>query len=168
MAEDKIFIQRFSGIIVGLVIFTILIIALAVSFQDPPDPADNPSQMTMAEDRIEPVAAVNTGDYEQPAAAAPAAIPADPGAEAPAVDAGDSAVAALDGEAVYNSVCAACHNAGVAGAPIPGSTMNERTEKGLDALVANAIDGIGIMPAKGGNSNLSDKEVRAAVEFMMQ
>lgn len=171
MADDKTFIKRFSSIILGLVIFTILIIVLAVSFQDPSDPADNPSQVTMAVERIAPVAAVNTGEYEQPELSAPPAVQAvtETISEALGEIIPDQAVAAnVDGEAVYNGICAACHNAGVAGAPVPGGTMNERTEKGLDALVANAIDGIGIMPAKGGNPSLSDDEIRAAVEFMMQ
>ena len=164
MADDKIFIKRFSGIIFGLFIFTILIIVLAVSFQNDPDPADNPSQLTNTEDRIAPVAAVNTGDYEQPASAAPAVAQNTPATgDAPAASDGP-----VDGEAIYNATCAACHNAGVAGAPIPGSTMNERTEKGMDALVANAIDGINVMPPRGGNASLSDEEVRAAVEYMMQ
>lgn len=158
MADDKTFIKRFSSIILGLVIFTILIIVLAVSFQNPSDPADNPSQMTNAEERIAPVAAVNTGEFEQPAAAE--------NVVAAATETADDGV--IDGEAIYNTTCSACHNAGVAGAPIPGSTMNERTEKGMDALVANAIDGLNVMPPRGGNASLSDDEIRAAVEFMMQ
>lgn len=163
MADDKTFLKRFSSIILGLVIFTVLIIVLAVSFQNPSDPADNPSQLTLAGERVAPVAAVNTGDYEQPAAPAQ-----------PAANGGSDTVAAadtggaIDGEAIYNTTCSACHSAGVAGAPIPGSTMNERTEKGLDALVANAIDGLNIMPPRGGNASLSDEEIRAAVEYMMQ
>ena len=33
-------------------------------------------------------------------------------------------------------------------------------------LVNNAIKGIGVMPAKGGNTSLSDAEVAAAVVWM--
>ena len=39
---------------------------------------------------------------------------------------------------------------------------------GLDSVVTNAINGIGMMPPKGGNASLSDAEVRAAVEYMME
>ena len=62
-----------------------------------------------------------------------------------------------------------CHDAGVAGAPIRGSEqMAERvSEKGLDTVVANAINGINVMPPKGGNPALSDEQIRAAVEFML-
>jgi cytochrome c5 len=62
----------------------------------------------------------------------------------------------------------ACHGAGVAGAPIPGSDpWQERASKGLDQLAYNAINGINAMPAKGGRMDLSDAEVTAAVEFML-
>ncbi|BBI54883.1 hypothetical protein HORIV_73040 [Vreelandella olivaria] len=42
-----------------------------------------------------------------------------------------------------------------------------RLEKGADELYASAINGIGAMPAKGGNPNLSDEEVMAIVDYMM-
>jgi cytochrome c5 len=34
-------------------------------------------------------------------------------------------------------------------------------------MVANAINGINVMPPKGGNPSLSDEQIRAAVEFML-
>lgn len=73
-----------------------------------------------------------------------------------------------DGETVYTSVCAACHSTGVAGAPKTGdnAAWAPRIAKGLDAIVTTAIDGIGAMPARGGNPNLSDDEVRRAVIHM--
>ena len=55
------------------------------------------------------------------------------------------------GEEVYNSACAACHAVGVAGAPIIGdvAAWDARLAKGFDATLANAINGINAMPAKG-------------------
>ncbi|HDZ46438.1 hypothetical protein LCGC14_0087440 [marine sediment metagenome] len=76
----------------------------------------------------------------------------------------------LDGAALYaSSGCAACHDSGVAGAPAMGDAdaWAERLEKGTDELYANAINGIGAMPAKGGNPNLSDEEVEAIVDHMI-
>ena len=60
--------------------------------------------------------------------------------------------------------------AGVSGAPIPGTDqMAARlTEKGLDMLVTNAINGINAMPARGGNPALTDEQIQAAVEYMLQ
>lgn len=73
------------------------------------------------------------------------------------------------GDAVYGAACAACHNAGVLGAPVLGDAgqWSARLEKGTDTLYSNAIGGIGSMPAKGGNASLSDEEVQAAVDHMI-
>ena len=81
--------------------------------------------------------------------------------------------AAVDGQKVYQSACIACHGAGVAGAPMVGNAVAwaARIAAGSDSLYANAINGLvgssGVMPAKGGNSTLSDAEVKAAVDHMV-
>jgi cytochrome c5 len=77
--------------------------------------------------------------------------------------------AAADGKKVYDATCTACHTAGVANAPKPGdkAAWAPRVKQGMDALVQAAIKGKGAMPPKGGAANLSDAEVRAAVEFMV-
>lgn len=76
---------------------------------------------------------------------------------------------------VYNGVCAVCHAAGVAGAPRTGDAAAWQTrlaQGGLSALIQNAINGLagagGVMPARGGNPNLTDAEVQAAVEYMLE
>ena len=76
---------------------------------------------------------------------------------------------ASPGEATYQQACAVCHAAGIAEAPIPGdaSAWSERLGKGRDALVTSALSGIGVMPPKGGQSQLSDDDVAAAVDFMI-
>jgi cytochrome c5 len=81
-----------------------------------------------------------------------------------------NASAAAGGEQIYQTVCTACHTAGVAGAPMPGSAaMQERlAAKGLDGLVSSAINGLNVMPPKGGRPDLSDADIRAAVEFMLK
>jgi len=79
----------------------------------------------------------------------------------------------LTGEQAYAS-CAACHGAGIAGAPALGDTADwgPRIAKGLETLYSNAINGYqgaaGYMPAKGGNAALSDDSVKAAVDYMAQ
>ena len=79
-----------------------------------------------------------------------------------------------DAATVYRTVCAACHGTGIAGAPRTGDrrAWNARIRRGNAALVRNAINGYqgeaGLMPARGGNPNLSDEEVRAAVEYMVR
>lgn len=73
------------------------------------------------------------------------------------------------GEQVVQERCQECHVAGKQGAPKLGD-MNEwkpRLQGGVDRLVKSAIGGHNSMPARGGMANLSDAEMKAAVEFMV-
>ena len=78
-------------------------------------------------------------------------------------------VHAASGKDVYESTCAACHGAGVAGAPKLGdkAVWAPRLATGAKALQAAALKGKGVMPPKGGNAALSDADVIAAVNFML-
>ncbi|MBA2777780.1 c-type cytochrome [Billgrantia kenyensis] len=89
--------------------------------------------------------------------------------EAAATD-DEPAWADIDGEAIYNQACMACHMTGAAGAPIRGNDDHwaERMEKGMETLYENSITGIGAMPPKGGHANLSDDEVRAATDYLVE
>lgn len=81
--------------------------------------------------------------------------------------------ALADGKATFDSVCFACHAAGVAGAPKFGdkAAWGPRIEKGVDVLKQHAKQGFkgnsGFMPPKGGRGDLSDEAVEAAVEYMV-
>jgi cytochrome c5 len=77
--------------------------------------------------------------------------------------------AAADGKKTYDSVCTACHTAGVAGAPKLGdkAAWAPRIKQGMDTLVQSVMKGKGAMPPKAGNASLSDAEIRAAVDFMV-
>lgn len=78
-----------------------------------------------------------------------------------------------DAETDYQQTCAACHGPGVAGAPRLGDAeaWKERIARGHQALVEHAINGFtgkqGVMPPKGGFTNLSDSRVQAIVEYMV-
>lgn len=97
---------------------------------------------------------------EVAAVAAPA-----PGAAAPAAAGGDAA----KGKSVYDSACMACHAAGVAGAPKAGdkAAWAPRLKTGKDAMYVAALKGKGAMPPKGGNTSLSDADVKAAVDYLV-
>ena len=58
-------------------------------------------------------------------------------------DASESVAAGRTGEAVYNLGCAACHTAGLAGAPMLANQAQweGRLEKGLETLTNNAYNG---------------------------
>ncbi len=68
---------------------------------------------------------------------------------------------------VVDTLCAGCHISGVANAPKYGdkAAWDERLSMGMDKLLASAIAGKGAMPARGG-SQLSDAELRLAIEYM--
>lgn len=77
--------------------------------------------------------------------------------------------AAVDGKAVYDKVCFACHQVSVAGSPRLGdkAAWAPRIKQGTDTMVGSVIKGKGAMPPKAGNPSLSDAEIRAAVDFMV-
>ena len=159
--EDRAFVRQFSGVIAAFVVLTIVLIFVARGMQPEVEEDETSGRAVLAEQRIAPVGAVRSGD----AGAAQLAEAAAAAAAAPATE-----EVVVDGASVYNGLCAACHNSGAAGAPILGSdVMAARAEeRGLDGLVYNAINGINAMPARGGNPALTDEQIRAAVEFMLQ
>ncbi|KQP21674.1 cytochrome c5 family protein [Pseudorhodoferax sp. Leaf267] len=71
------------------------------------------------------------------------------------------------GEQVYKTQCAACHAAGVAGAPKFGdaAAWGARIATGFEALVQSALKGKGAMAPQGGG-DFEDTEIARAVAFM--
>lgn len=101
-------------------------------------------------------------------AVAPGATAADP----------DAYVAFADppleaGRTVWLANCEGCHGYGVAGAPIPMKPREwvGRLAKDRAILYDHAINGFfgpehTMMPARGGNPDLTDEQVKAAVDYM--
>ena len=136
--------------------------------------ADDPTMSKEAvAKRIAPVAQVAidpnapAAPAQPPAAAAPP--PAAAPAPAPAAAATKTAAAGAAGKSTYDSACAVCHGAGVAGAPKLGDkgAWAPRIAAGKPALYNTALKGKGAMPPKGGNAALSDDAVKAAVDYML-
>jgi len=77
--------------------------------------------------------------------------------------------AMADGKAIYQQACAACHATGAAGSPKMGdkAAWGPRIATGADALYSAAINGKGVMPPKGGRADLSDADIKAAVDYMI-
>ena len=75
---------------------------------------------------------------------------------------------AKSGAEVVKGVCAMCHAAGLMNAPKIGDNAQwaPRIAQGYETLVSHAVNGIRSMPAKGGNPDLSDAEIAAAVAEM--
>jgi len=85
----------------------------------------------------------------------------------------DASAAASDkprsGSEVYQAMCGACHGSGAAGAPKSGdkAAWGPRVAQGKDTLYKNAINGKGAMPPRGGGADLSDAEVKGAVDHIL-
>jgi cytochrome c5 len=83
------------------------------------------------------------------------------------------AVAFKDGAEVYEGACKACHGVGLAGAPKKGDAAlwGPRVAKGKATLYEHAIKGFtgtaGVMPAKGGRTDVSDDLIKAAVDHLV-
>ncbi|HJW25004.1 MAG TPA: c-type cytochrome [Rhodocyclaceae bacterium] len=136
------------GILIGSIVAAVVVLAILVPFfvtgNRSAKASNNPEDVAT---RIQPVAR-----FELQKAAAPAA-----------------GGGAKDGATVFNTVCSACHNTGAAGAPKAGdkAAWAPRLAQGTETLYKSALGGKGAMPPKGGASNLSDDEVKAAVDFLV-
>ncbi len=73
------------------------------------------------------------------------------------------------GKAIYKNHCSVCHNLGINGAPKIGNPTDWRPliDSGVEKLYIIAIEGNAIMPAKGGCSSCSEKDIKAAVDYIV-
>ncbi|MGB1090692.1 MAG: c-type cytochrome [Oceanobacter sp.] len=73
------------------------------------------------------------------------------------------------GQAIWEGTCKVCHSVGLAGAPIIGNkdAWAPRIARGKDSLYQHALEGWGDMPARGGNPDLADDQVKLAVDYMV-
>ena len=90
------------------------------------------------------------------------------------MNAGTRETLLAEGENVYRRACAVCHDLGISGAPKLGDrkAWEVRIPTGINILVRNSIDGyegnLGVMPPRGGDKNLTDAEIEAAVRYMVE
>ena len=73
-------------------------------------------------------------------------------------------------EKMYNESCKLCHATDNMGAPAVGdiAAWREVMAKGIDKVLYNAVNGMGGMPAKGGNDDLTPSEVKDILDFMIK
>lgn len=76
---------------------------------------------------------------------------------------------ASPGEALYIRNCKVCHAQALNGAPVPGNRAmwEPRARQGKEVLVEHAVNGFGLMPAKGGKAELTEQEISTVVEYML-
>lgn len=118
------------------------------------------------------------GNFEAPAvgAASDAAASDASGAASDTAAAPVAAAGGADGQKVFEGLCMACHAADSAIPFSPKITHKDdwtaRIKQGKETLFKHAIEGYtgpdgGVMPPKGGNTALTDDEVKAAVTYMV-
>jgi cytochrome c5 len=123
----------------------------------------DPRYLESVEQRLQPVARVAVAGQDNSALKIESAGPALPVAALPA-----------DGTAAYETACAACHGAGIAGAPKVGdkAAWAPRVAQGKDTLYKHAIEGLngktGVMPAKGGRADWPDDLIKQAVDHILE
>jgi len=76
---------------------------------------------------------------------------------------------AYSGQAVYEWVCAGCHETGAYGAPRPGESdaWQRIREQPRETTYQRTIEGFGAMPARGLCNLCSDAELQRAVDYML-
>ncbi len=163
---DLEFLKKFSMVIgfLAVVTFGLMVVAYFVHVSLPRGVPEAVSKRTQA--RIAPVGAVyagSTGAARQAAATAAAAASA-----ASQVAYGGT----MDGAVIFNNLCTACHTSGAGGAPVmTAEAWAARIPQGTDVLYEHSIEGFtgsfGVMPAKGGNPALTDKQVIVTVDWML-
>jgi cytochrome c5 len=157
------------------IIVIVLLVSFVTSAKKPGAGSDAFTPEAVAE-RIAPVAKfeLDPSTSAAPSVTAPAALAV--AAPAPAMitsavaPVAAATVAAVDaGKALYEKACMACHVAGVAGAPKLGdkTAWAPRLKLGVDGLTASVIKGKGAMPARGAAAGVSDADIKAAVQYMV-
>jgi len=149
------------GVLLGTFVGTVFLLRMMFVDYGAAMEYSNPEIQAAVAERLAPVGeVVLLGD---------AALNVPPPAPAPA-----RVATTLSGPQVYNEACYLCHAApGIGGAPVIGdqAAWADRVGQGIDTLAQHAIEGYqggtGVMPAKGGRLDLSDDEVRAGVQFML-
>ena len=143
------------GLMVAFAVFIGVLAAVIGGFARQDRPLDE-REMAALKERIAPIGQVRTSD-QPPMETANAGEP-------------QAAVAPRSGTEVVQQACAACHAAGVLGAPKIGAKgdWEPRLAQGFDTLLKHSIAGIRAMPPKGGNPGLSEDELKAALTEMLK
>jgi cytochrome c5 len=167
--QDTHFFNMFS-IVIGLLVATaigLFAVARLVGGQTQGEHVFVEKEyLDSVEQRIQPFARVAVAGQDNSALAI-----AD---EGPDQGGGGAAALPQNGEETFAQACAACHGQGIGGAPKAGdaAAWAPRVAKGKATLYQNAIQGFqgqaGLMPPKGGRTDLPDDLVRAAVDHMVE
>ena len=74
------------------------------------------------------------------------------------------------GKESYDKSCAVCHKTDMMGAPAVGDAKawSKVRVKGVEKVLSNAMNGIGGMPPKGGNMELTEDDMKQIIDYMVK
>lgn len=167
--QDTHFFNVFSLVIGLLVAVTIGLFALArivASHTQERQVLTEPDYSKSVAARIAEPSREAVAGADNSALAIKVQTPAGPGSAAPAM--------AKNGTELFDQTCSVCHGQGIAGAPKAGdkAAWAPRIAEGKATLYEHALKGYqgktGVMPPKGGRTDLPDDLVKQAVDHMVQ
>ena len=162
MNRDQKFFDMYT-LVIGVLALFALGILVGASFLSETTQVRSDEYMAATVERIRPVGQVYLPGEE---------VSADLPQVAEAVQAAPVATV-MSGPQVYNEACLMCHGSGIGGAPtlVDKESWVPRIAQGNDTLYQHAIEGFtgqsGYMPPKGARMDLSDDEVKGAVDYMV-
>lgn len=165
--HDQVFLKKFSIVMAILIVLTLILILFARHLHTTLPAEQSPSALRNLQARIAPVGEVYAGATGAAAAAA---------AKELALQAAASQVAyggTLDGKVIYDQLCTGCHTSGAGNAPtLDHAHWDARIAQGKETLYKHSIEGFtgpdgGVMPPKGGNPALTDEQMHATVDWML-
>jgi cytochrome c5 len=166
--QDSQFFTIFSTVIGILVAVAVVLFGLARAVAGGTQRAEvyeDPMYVAEVEHRVEPFVHEAVAGQDNSALAIVATVPSASAASGPPVP--------KNGTELYQSVCSACHAAGVGGAPKAGdhAAWAPRLAEGKATLYEHALHGYqgkaGVMPAKGGRPDLPDALIEQGVDHLM-
>jgi cytochrome c5 len=167
--QDTHFFNVFSMVIGLLATITIVLFAFARIVASRTQEAQiltEPDYSKSVASRIEPVAHEAVAGQDNSAMAIKVESPAGAGSAVPAMP--------KNGTELFEQTCSVCHGQGIAGAPKAGdkAAWAPRIAEGKAVLYEHALQGFqgktGVMPPKGGRTDVPDDLVKQAVDHMVQ
>jgi cytochrome c5 len=165
--QDSQFVNSFSLVLGVLVAIAIILFALARSVAAKTQKVeiyDDPAYAAAVQSATAPFAQEAVAGQDNSALAIKA-----PAGAGPAI----ALAVPKTGKELFETVCSSCHGAGIAGAPKAGdkTAWAPRIAEGKATLYQHALGGFtgkaGVMPAKGGRTDLPDDLVKQGVDYMV-
>ena len=164
--QDTHFFNTFSMIIALLIVVALMIFALSrvvAGRTQVKEVYTDPKYVASTEERVKPFVRVAVAGKDNSAMQI----------EAAPQGAGVALPVPKDGAALYEAVCKTCHATGLVGAPKFGdhAAWAPRIARGRPTLYEHALKGytgtVGVMPAKGGRTDLTDELIKAGVDYLV-